>query len=215
MQIRSLAGLLAAILLTGAAQAAVLSYAGFLDDPTNTALVGSGPDPDSPLFGNDFEIANNVALYTFTVAAAGNVSFESVGYAAGGVEPYFSLFLGTGPSATFLASNLSVLPIDFFINLQLAAGDYTIAIGAWQNMSMAENLDTGTLGDGFTALGNANWPLGGRPYYELLVDLDAAPPPPPPGTVSEPASSALLAFALIGCLLFARRRPAMGGRPPQ
>ena len=61
-------------------------------------------DLGAALFGDDFEIANNVALHTFSVAAPGSFNFDSNGYDAGGIDPYFTLF-GTGPTATFLASN--------------------------------------------------------------------------------------------------------------
>jgi hypothetical protein len=46
-----------------------------------------------------------VALYTFNVAASGSVSFTSLGFAGGGVDPYFSLFSGSGNAAGFLGSN--------------------------------------------------------------------------------------------------------------
>jgi hypothetical protein len=171
-------------------------YSGFLNDPGNTALVYSDLGP--PLFGDDFEIANNVALHTFSVAALDTYSFDSNGFVAGGVDPYFTLFAGTGPAATFLASNFDQAFStggDFLISLALAPGDYTIALGAFANMSFAENNPDAdpSLGDGFTFLGGPAF-LGNY-YYEIEVEPGTPPDPP---SVPEPATWLMLGMGLLG-----------------
>ena len=152
------------------AEAQAITFNGYLNNPGNTALIGS--DVGAPHFGNDFEIANNVALYVIPVPTGGTVNFRSVGFAAGGVDPYFTLFRGTGSSATFVASNYAQAFStggDFNLSFSLTPGDYTVAMGAFANMSFAENLGTGTLGDGFIALGEPD--ALGNYYYELQINL--------------------------------------------
>jgi hypothetical protein len=179
-----LKGLLLAGLATHATASYAVTFSGYVNDPANPALVHSGLGP--ALFGDDFEIANNVALHTFSVAAAGNVIFDSNGFDAGGIDPYFTLFAGTGPTATFLASNYDqafTTGGDFLINLALAAGDYTIALGTFANQAFAENSPDAdpSLGDGFTFLGGPGF-LGNY-YYELSVDLGEPPSVPEPGSL--------------------------------
>ena len=102
--------------------------------------------------------------------APGGVNAEGTAIAPGGFDPYFSLFAGTGASATLIASNddgvcppgtaVSSVCLDPSIrNLALPAGDYTLAVTVFENFSFEENLGTGTLGDGFIGLGN---------YYSLV-----------------------------------------------
>jgi hypothetical protein len=125
--------------------------------------------------------ANDTAKYKFSVSAASTVTIQSYGYGgssgtragtnlagivipAGGFDPYISVFVGTGPSATFLVSNDdsacippsvdgSLCP-DSGLTLTLGPGTYTLVVEAFDNMSLAENLGNGTLGNGFTGLGN-------------------------------------------------------------
>ena len=125
--------------------------------------------------------ANNTAAYTFSVSAVSTVTVQSYGYGgsesapggtnlagtvipSGGFDPYISVFTGAGPLATFLASNddgscppgtsSAGLCGDPTLSLTLAPGNYTLVVEAFNNMSLAENLGSGTLGDGFTGLGN-------------------------------------------------------------
>ena len=146
------AAMLAVGMLAGPATASVITFNGKLNDSANTALVWSDLTP--ALFDNDNDIANNVALYTLHVPVAGTVALDSTGFAAGGLGPYFTVFTGTGNGATFLDSNFFTAGDDFHLSELLAAGDYTLALGVNQNMSFAENLGSGTLGDGFIQIGD-------------------------------------------------------------
>ena len=181
------------VVVPSTAQAAVITFSGHFDDPANPALVAS--DLTAALFGNDNDIANNVALYDLVVPVGGIVTFDSFGYAAGGAEPFMSLFAGSGGGATFVASNYWILDIDFSMSEPLAAGAYTVAIGVWLNQSFAENNPDAdpTLSDGFIGLGVPNG-LGDS-YYEIRVTT--------PDAVPEPA---MLWLTGIGLAALARRR---------
>lgn len=187
----------------GAAVAAPQVFTGRIDHPNNTALVGSDLGPAS--FANPFDTANNVALHTFTITTGGHYDLTSTGVAAGGVDPYVTIFSGLGAGATFFASNFDnafSLGGDFTLPLLLAAGDYTLAVGAFANMSFAENLGTGTLGDGFTGLGTPA-SLDDGPYV-ITIDVGTGPQPVP-----EPSMPAL-GLAALAAVTAARRRRARG-----
>jgi hypothetical protein len=179
----------------------VYVFSGYLDNPANSALFGSGPGFQvPPSFGDETDIANNVAQYVLTVDVPGLVRFTSQGYAAGGVDPYFTVFSGTGADASFLVSNYDqafTTGGDFDFTAALDAGDYTVALGAFANMSFAENYGTGTLGDGFIGLGEPAYL--GNAYYQLTV---VTPTP----AVSEPPSVSLLAISLLGLAASRTRR---------
>ena len=186
-------------LTAGVAHADTITFSGYFDDAGNAALVGS--DLGAPLFGDDWDIANNVALYQVNLPFGGNATFDSNGFAAGGADPYFTLFSGIGPSATFLYSNYDQAFStggDFLYVLPLAAGDYTVAMSVFANMSFAENLGAGALGDGFTQLGGPGYL--GYYYYELGVTRPDEPVPPIP----EPGTLLLIGSGLAG--YFARRK---------
>ncbi len=186
--------------LSASAQAAPITFSGYLNDPSNPSLVGS--DFATPLFDDDWSIANNVALYSLTVAQTGLVSFESAGFAAGGIDPYFTVFAGTGPTALFLSSTFDQAFStggDFVHTIPLLAGEYTLAIGAFANMSVAENLGIGSLGDGFIQLGVPE--LGNSFYSVTASKADSTSPVPVP----EPATLVLVGTGL-GVLASLRRR---------
>ena len=126
--------------------------------------------------------AQDVVLRVVTLSSPGSLSIQSWGHGGssgapggtnaqgaaipgGGFDPYLSVFSGSGPTATFLASNDdgacppgtvdAALCGDSTLTLPaLPAGSYTVAISAFLNMSLAENLGSGTLGDGFVGLGS-------------------------------------------------------------
>ena len=197
-----------ALLFSSAAEAVPLVLSGRLNDPSNTALVA----PDlvlggltTPGFADDNAVALNVALYQITVTQAGAVSFVSTGFAAGGASPYFTLFGGWGDSASFAASNYDDAFLgdggDFSLSAVLAAGQYTVAMGDFANMSLAENLGFGSLADGFTGLGDPSQ-LGDSSY--LLTITEGGGGGGGGGTVPEPASAALVLAALMAGM---SRRP--------
>ena len=188
----SMAGLALAVVVMAAGAQTTLS--GNLGDAGNGALVGS--DLGAANFTDANAIANNVVLYSFTVTNGGLVSLVSTGFAAGGVNPYFSLFSGTGASATFLDSNYAQAFStggDFSYSAVLAAGSYEVAIGAFANMSFAENLGSGTLGDGFVGIGDPNSLFDGS--YSVTLTTP----------VPEPLTGMLMAFGLAGLAIRARR----------
>ena len=129
---------------------------------------------------DDAAKANNTALYTFTVTMAGTVTIASASFAGGGVDPYFTLFNGSGDTATFLASNYDQATTtggDFPWSGTLGVGTYEFAIGAFENMSYAEQDSSQyTLYDGFIGIGDPN-SLGSGAYSVTLT----TPVPEPTG----------------------------------
>ena len=186
--------LAAASLALAAGLAGATTYSGNLGDAGNAALVGS--DLAAPDFTDANAVADNVALYVFTTTLSGTVSIVSSGFAGGGVDPYFTLFTGSGGTATFLDSNYVQATStggDFTWTGTLAAGTYEIALGSFENLSFAENQGSGTLGDGFIFLGDPN-SLGDGHYV-----LDLSTPVP------EPSSMLLLAVGLAALATRVRR----------
>ena len=154
------------------------------------------------------EVARNVALYTFRSPRSARLT-STAWVPAGGAEPYFTLSAGAGAAATFLDSNFFDPKIDFSLSRALAAGDYMLTLGVWQNMSFAENNPDSdpTLGDAFTALGDPT--RLGNAYYELRISSDdgvgeADPggiaPGPGPAPVPEPSTVLLLGTGLAGLI---------------
>lgn len=174
---------------------------GRFDDPGNAAL--SDSQLGAPLFGDDNDVAQNVALYDITVGQYSLVTFTSTGFAGGGANPYFSLFAGSGLGATFVGSNYAIATDtggDFTLNFNLAAGSYQVALGVYTNMSFAENYGSGTLGDGFVQIGDPS-ELGNASYALSISQTAASPAPELPAT-------AMLALGLgaMAWLGRARRR---------
>lgn len=193
--------------IAGPALASVVTFSGALDDVANPALVAS--DLGAAQFVDDRATANNVALYTLHVAMDGTVAVSSTGFASGGIDPYFTLFSGTDPAtATVSASNYdhaTSVGGDFTQDLLLSAGDYTVAISVYVNLSFAENLGSGVLADGFIALGDPG--LFGDGSYSLSVTL------PDTTRVPEPGGTALVLTAACAAMWAGRRRAARSEPP--
>ena len=122
--------------------------------------------------------------------------------AAGGFDAYVSLFAGWGGGASFLVSNDDGLCppgagapscADSTLSIVLPAGRYTLAISQPANFSFAENLGTGTLGDGFIGLAGS-WSGGACAATcssAYAVDIGSA------ALVPEPGAPVLLALGLL------------------
>jgi len=187
--------------------ATVLSYTGALD-------------PDNP---------NDVFLTSFTLDAPADVLIQTWGFggtaaapsgtngagaviAAGGFDPYVSLFSGAGATALFIASNDDGLcpsgtpaPTCADSTLavaKLAAGTYTLALTLPFNFPFAENLGTGSLGDGFIGLDSSfnDGSCARNCSNQFAVDIGWMPDSRP--AVPEPASAGL---ALVGLALIAAK----------
>jgi hypothetical protein len=118
-----------------------------------------------------------------------------------------TIFSGLGAGATFFESNfVNAFSVggDFTLSLLLAAGDYTLAVGAFANMSFAENLGVGTLADGFTGLGTPASLADGP--YEITIDLVTGPQPVPEPPVTALCLAALAAMATVRGRLARSRR---------
>ena len=154
----------------------------------------------------DFDFAQwSAAVYSFSVPTPSLMQAVTISYAAGGLEPYLSLFDASG---TFLASTFfgvtcpsgaSVNPasgacLDVLLDGgTIAAGTYQIVISAFENFSFAENQGFGVLADGFTGLGNL---LPGEDLnYAFKVTLTST------SSVPEPSTAWLITLAaILGCL---------------
>lgn len=171
----------------------------------------------------DADNANDVALITFELSATADVDVQTWSFgggtnaagqviAAGGFDTYVSLFSGWGAAATFVASNDDGLcpPGHVFGSCadstlhvaSLAAGRYTLAVTMPSNFSFAENLGTGTLGDGFIGLA-ADWSGGACSATctsAYALDITSA------ALVPEPAAPLLLALGLLTLALRRRQR---------
>lgn len=148
-----------------------------------------------------------MAIHVLTVSTAGSVSVVSSGYTAGGVDPYFTLFSGTGAGALFVDSNFDEAFStggDFSLSFNLARGDYTPALGVFANMSFVENSGSGTLGDGFTGLGGPGY-LGDYGYHLTMTMPDGGG-----NGVPEPGAAWLTLTALARLGFGRARRPGHG-----
>jgi hypothetical protein len=192
------------LLLPTLSSASTLSYTGILD-PTN-------PN-DVFLTSFALNVAADIHIQTWgyggTSGAPGGTNAAGMVIPAGGFDPYISLFLGSGPSATFLASNddggcgpAAPNPVceDSRLNLSsLAAGTYTLALTLPFNFSFAENYGSGTLGDGFIGL-QADFfdaASGKVRTSAYAVDVSSSGIVPEPGSLSFLATGLLLGGMLV------------------
>ena len=193
------------------AHADPVTFGGSVADPNNPALMGSGSEPSTPSFGNPSDVANNVAVYSLTVPFGGFTDFNFGGFsdftfsplfqtsdASSGLQPYLSLFRGTGASATFFAASGGLPDRSFDPDLRvfLTAGSYMIAISNMTNQSIAQLRQGGTLGQGFSGRGDPA--LVGNGSYRLTVAL--------PSAIPEPEALWLLSIGVAALLLHRRQR---------
>jgi hypothetical protein len=158
-----------------------------------------------------FHVDADSSMQAITFSYGGGVNGAGATIADGGFEPYLSLFDGAGNflASTFFGttcpSGANTNPSSgscFDVLLDggvLSTGDYQIAISAFENLSSAENLGSGTLANGFTGLGNLA--LGEDLHYAFDVTLTPTNPVPVP----EPSTlfyttGALLALAAVRLL---------------
>jgi PEP-CTERM motif-containing protein len=156
----------------------------------------------------NFTVVSPSAMQAVTFSYGGGVNGAGTTILQGGFEPYLSLFDSGG---TFLASTYfgTTCPSGANTNStsgqcydvalsggNLAPGSYQLAISAFDNLSFAENLGSGTLADGFTGLGNLA--LGEDLHFAVDVELSSATPVPEP--------DALLLLAGAGLVLYLQRR---------
>ncbi len=226
---RSGATLLAACLLFVAAQAparaGILFFSGdlrtdatVLDCGASCTLGPADTDGDFAQWAavvTNFTLTSPGTVLAITYGFGGGISLGGNAVAAGGFEPYLSLFDAGG---NFLSSTIfgttcpgGANPVGgncFDVLLDagvLAAGSYTLTLTAFQNLSFAENLGTGTLADGFTGLGN----LGSGENLGYAFDLVVPDVPAP-----EPGSGALFCVCATAILALRRRfSPALARAP--
>jgi len=193
------------------AQADTISFTGNLRDDANVISCGSGctlgpsnSDVDYAQWAavvDSFTVGTESGMQAVTFSYGGGVNGAGTSIAEGGFEPYLSLFDASGNllASTYFGTtcpsgaNTNTLSGECFdVSLDggtLAPGTYQIAISAFENLSSAENLGTGSLADGFTGLGNLA--DGEDLHYAFDVVLTSAAPVP------EPAE----AWLLLGTLL--------------
>jgi len=205
------------------AQAGTISFAGDLRDDANVISCGSSctlgasnTDADYAQWAavvDSFTVTTASNMQAITFSYGGGVNGAGTTISQGGFEPYLSLFDSSGD---FLASTFfgTTCPPHANINTDseecfdvsldggtLTPGSYQIAITAFENMSLAENLGSGTLADGFTGLGNLA--DGEGLHYAFDVGLS------PAKAVPEPSAGWLMGWALLAAAV--RRRIKMAG----
>jgi hypothetical protein len=202
----------------------VFSFAGNLRTNANVIGCGSGCTLDTSntdgdfaqwaAVANDFTVSTTSSVEAITFSYGGGVNGAGQTIAQGGFEPYLSLFDAGGNflASTFLGTtcpagaNVNTLSGQCFDESldggTLAPGSYKIAISAFENLSFAENLGSGTLADGFTGLGNLN--TGEDLHYAFDVILKST------STVPEPTVGWVLRGTILALVVMRRIRAPKG-----
>lgn len=139
-----------------------------------------------------FSVTTTTTLQAISYSYGGGVSQTGTPVAAGGLEPYFSLFDASGnflvssyggpcpAGANSVGGNCYDAELDSGL---LTPGTYQIALTAYANMSFAENNGPpALLADGFTGLGNL------APRENLNYAFDVILPGSTTTTAPEPAT---------------------------
>jgi hypothetical protein len=203
------------------ASASTISFSGNLRTDANLTACGSGctlgpsnTDADYAQYAavvDTFSVASTTSVYALTFSYGGGTNGAGAAIPQGGLEPYLSLFDSGGSflASTFFGTtcpsgaqtnSVSGQCYDVELNpITLGPGSYSIALSAFENMSFAENLGTGTLADGFTGLGNL---AGGEDLnYAFDVVLGSSTPTPTP----EPTTAILFASGFLTLVLLVLR----------
>jgi len=170
-----LAGILVSGLLSGPASASTLFFSGNLRTDANVVSCGQGctlgaanSDYDYAQWAavvDSFAVTTTSTMAAITYSYAGGVSRTGAVVAAGGLEPYLSLFDASGNfiASTYYATTCppganSLNGNCFDVELNggtLLPGTYQIALTDFDNASVAENYGAPyQLADGFTGLGS-------------------------------------------------------------
>jgi hypothetical protein len=194
--------MLAAFLLSASLNAGVISFEGDLRTDANFIACGTGCTLGAGNTNGDyaqwaavertFVVSSPSAMTALTFSYGGGTNGIGMSIAQGGFEPYVSLFDASG---AFLASTFAGTTCPAGANTNtpsgqcldvlldggvLSPGSYAITISAFQNLSLAENLGSGTLADGFSGLGNL-FP-GEDMHYAFDVRLQSTSAVPEPGS---------------------------------
>lgn len=161
----------------------------------------------------DFNVPAPSTMQAITFSYGGGVNGDGSTIAHYGFQPYLSLFSASGDflSSTYFGTTCpagantnpgSGLCFDVLLDGGLLEpGNYALTISAWANMSLAENIGSGTLPDGFVGLGFLDF--GEDLHYAVDVILqDAAPSNATP----EPGSLGLLCGGGLMLLTYRRKR---------
>lgn len=182
---------------------------------TDANVTGCGQSCTLGPSDSDFDYAQFAAVVdTFTVTSTTTMTAVSYSYgggtsqsghtvAAGGLEPYLSLFDAAGNflASTYLATTCPAGANTYDGNCYdveldggtLTAGTYYIALTAYANMSFAENYGAGNLSDGFTGLGGLALDEDLHYAFDVILPSNTVPPP----VVPEPNYVFLAGIALV------------------
>jgi hypothetical protein len=194
-----------------------ISQVAFADFATTGYLDPNALDPSLPAWAQRvaFDLGppqpfpsehTNVVLTDFILNSADSLTIDSLGFAVNGIDPYITLFSGSTASigtATFVLEHSP--GGDFTFNTPvLIAGNYVLAISAWNNYGCPFGLSGCTLADGFSGL--ANLPFGHDTFFDIRVSGDVTPGVATP--IPEPSHLMILVVGITAALARARFRRA-------